>query len=297
MVNSATVQLLGDANPLNLSFNTNGTGWQTNGSVPSITNNVLVLTDGGGGEASSAFYTNAQYVGGAWTASFIYNSHGGGADGAAFILQTTNPAVVGGGGGDLGYANGIAGNSLAFEINVYPGNGQTIGIALATNGGTRVYQSIGTNVNVAGTNDILVTLNSSNGVLAVSLTDLKTSNSYSTNYATGSLASVLGGNVAYIGFSGADGGVTSIQTVSNFQFHSVLPPVKLSVSPMSGNSFVVSWPNADPTYVLQTNSSLTAGSWGTAPAPVTANGTNQVTVNVTGGNSQVFYRLLRVACP
>jgi hypothetical protein len=296
MVNSSVVQLQGDANPLNLGFNTNGIGWQTNGSVPSITNNVLVLTDGGGGEASSAFYTNAQYVGGAWNASFIYNSRAGGADGAAFILQTTNPAVVGGGGGQLGY-NGIAGKSLAFEINLYPGNGQTIGIAFATNGATGVYQATSTNVNVAGTNEILVNMNWSTGVLAVTMTDLKTSRTYSTNYTFGSLVGVLGGNLAYIGFSGADGGVTAVQTVRNFQFSSVLPPVALSVSPVSGNSFVISWPNADPTYVLQTNSSLTTGSWGTTPPPVTVNGTNQVTVNVTGGSSQLFYRLLRVACP
>ena len=293
MVNSRAVQLVGDANPLNLTFNTNGIGWQTNGSVPSITNNVLVLTDNGGGEASSAFYTNAQYVGGTWTASFIYNSHGGGADGTAFILQTTNPAVVGGGGGQLGY-NGIAGPSLAFEINLYNGNSQTIGIALVTNGATGVYQATGANVNVAGTNDIQVGINWSNGVMAVKLTDLKTLGTYSTNYTFGPLVSVLGGNLAYIGFAGGDGGVTSIQTVRNFQFHSILPGVGLSVSPRVGNSVVVSWPNIDSTYVLQTSSSLT-GSWATAPAPVLVNGTNQVTVDVTG-NTQLFYRLLRVPC-
>lgn len=295
MVNSSIVQLIGDPNPVTLTFNTNGIAWQTNGSVPNITNNVLVLTDGGGGEATSAFYTNAQYVGGTWNASFIYNSHGGGADGAAFILQTTNPAAVGGGGGQLGY-NGIAGNSLAFEINLYNGNNQTIGIAIVTNGLTGTYQATSTNVNVAGTNDILVNLDWNAGVLTAKLTDQKTLLSYTTNYTAGPITGVLGGNVAYIGFSGADGGISSVQTVKNFQFHSVLPAVNLKVSPMVGNSFVVSWPAADPTYVLQTNTSLTTPNWGNAPAPTTVNGTNQVTVNITPGNNTVFYRLLRVTC-
>jgi hypothetical protein len=293
MVNSSTVQLQGDANPLILGFNTSGIGWQTNGSVPNITNNVLVLTDGGGGQASSAFYTNAQYVGGAWTASFIYNSHGGGADGTAFILQTTNPAVVGGSGGQLGYA-GIGGNSLAFEINLFSGNNQTIGVTVTTNGRTGTYQTTGS-VNVAGTNDILVNLNWKDGVMGVTLTDAASLATYTTNYAIGSLVSLLGGNLAYIGFGGADGGVTSVQTVRNLQFHSVLPPVNLAVSRGAGNSFVISWPNADPTYVLQTNTSLTSLSWGIAPPPITVNGTNQITVTPTSG--QVFYRLLRVACP
>ena len=77
------MQLQGDGNPLNLGFNTSGTGWQTNGTWGLITNNVLLLTAGNNGETSSAYYSIAQYVGGAWNASYIYNSHGGGADGAA----------------------------------------------------------------------------------------------------------------------------------------------------------------------------------------------------------------------
>jgi len=70
LVNSSAVQLVGDANPINLSFNTNGIGWQTNGSVPKITNSVLVLTDGGGGEASSAFYTTPNM----WVAHGMHRS-------------------------------------------------------------------------------------------------------------------------------------------------------------------------------------------------------------------------------
>jgi hypothetical protein len=291
MVNSSAVQLQGDGNPLNLGFNTSGTGWQTNGTLAGITNNTLLLTDGNGGETSSAFYTIAQYVGGAWNASYIYNSHGGGADGTAFVLQTTNPAAIGGGGGQLGYT-GIAGGSLAYEINLYTGN--PLGAILATNGANGGYIPT-TPVSLTTTNDILVNLSWNAGVMTVTLTDQHTLATFTTNYNVGPLSSLLGGNLAYIGFTGADGGVASTQTVRDFQFHSVLPPVGLSLSPMTGSSFVISWPNADPTYVLQTNSSLT-GTWAAGPTPVTANGTNQVTVNVSG-NPQVFYRLLRVACP
>lgn len=293
LINSSTVVLQGDSYPTNITFNTDGTGWQTNGSVPLITNNVLRLTDGGGGEGSSAFFNVAQYVGGTWTASFTYNSNGGGADGTAFILQNmTNATALGGSGGSLGY-NGIS-NSVAFEINLYPGNGQTIGIGLGINGSTGVYQATGP-VSVNSTNPINVTLSWNSGVLAVTLKDAVTLATYSTNYTVGSLIPILGGNLAYVGFSGADGGVTSVQTVGNFQFHSTLPPVNLTVSPVTANSFVISWPTADPNYVLQMTSSLSAPAWAPAPAPVVVGGFNQVTVNVTG-NGQQFYRLLRVAC-
>ena len=217
--------------------------------MPTFTNNVLTVTDGAGGEASSAFYKTAQYVGGTWTASFTYNSHGGGADGAVFILQTTNATALGASGGGLGYA-GIN-NSLAFQINLYNGPG----IALAKNGTSGSYLPA-TPVNPASTNDINVTLNWANGVLSATLTDTGTAATYSTNYTVGSLLPILGGNVAYIGFSGGDGGVTSVQTISKFQFHSVLPPVALSVSPVTSGSFTISWPAADPTYPLQTTASL-----------------------------------------
>jgi hypothetical protein len=293
-ISTSVATLQGDPNPTNITFNTNGIGWQTNGSVPNITNNALTLTDGNSGESSSAFFEVAQYVGGTWTASFTYNSHGGGADGAAFVLQTTNATALGGGGGTLGYG-GIAGNSLAFEINLYGGNNETPGVAMATNGNTGIYMAAG-GVSTTGTNDIYVTLNFSSGVLAASLTDVVTGTNYSTNYNVGSLTSLLGGNVAYIGFSGADGGVSSFQTVSNFQFHSVLPPVALSVSPVTNNSFVISWSAADPTYQLQTSPSLSAPSWSAGPTPVLVGGVNQVTVNVTSGSGQKYYRLQRIVC-
>ena len=259
-----------------------------------ITNNALVLTDGSGGEASSAFYNIAQYVGGSWTASYIYNSHGGAADGTAFVLQTTNATALGGGGGQLGY-NGIAGGSLAFEINLYNGNNETPGIAISTDGVTGLYSSAAP-VSTTSTDDVAVTLNFANGVLSASLVDTTTGATYTTNHTVGSLSDLLGGNVAYIGFTGGDGGASSFQNVRNFSFQSVLPPVALSASPVTGNSSVISWSAADPTYHLQTTTSLSSPVWVAGPTPVVVNGVNQVTVNVKGGSAQQFYRLIRVVC-
>jgi len=295
MVNSSTVQLEGDGNPVNLGFNTSGTGWQTNGTWGQITNNTLLLTDGNNSETTSAYYSLAQYVGGAWNASFIYNSHGGGADGAAFVLQTTNPAALGGGGGQLGY-NGIGGLSMAYTINIYGGNPP--GACLVFNAQTATgnpYQPTGP-VSFTSTNDVYVNLAWANGVLTVTLNEPAISATFTTNYNVGPIFGVLGGNLAYIGFSGAAGGVNSTQTVRNFQFHSVLPSVAMSVKPASASTFNITWPNLDPSYVLQTNSSLqNAAGWAAAPAPVLANGTNTVTVTPAG--QQLFYRLLRNACP
>jgi hypothetical protein len=290
-VTTSQATLLGDPSPTNITFNGNGINWQTNGAVAIITNNTLLLTDNNGSEANSAFYNQAQFVGGEWTASFTYNSHGGGADGTAFVIQTTNTTALGGGGGQLGYT-GIGGGSLAFEINLYGPN--TPGIAIATDGVTMNYQPAGP-VSTTSTNDVYVVLNWANGVLTANLTEAVAGATYTTNKTIGSLTDLLGGNVAYVGFTGADGGVSSYQTVSNFSFHSVLPPVWLSASAVTGNSLVVSWPAADPTYQLQATSSLSAPSWTGGFVPVNVGGTNQVTVNVSSTAHQ-YYRLLRVTC-
>jgi hypothetical protein len=220
---SSVAVLQGDANPTNITFNTNGLGWQLNtvgaGGVPTLAGNVLELTDNTASEAASAFYGVAQYVG-SFTASFTYTGNGS-ADGAAFILQNSPAGInaLGGVGGSLGYA-GIT-NSLALEINLYNGNGENIGIALGTNGIAGAKYGATGPVSVNSGNPIQVGLKWVNGVLTVSLTDTKTLATYATNYTIGSLTPILGGSdLAYIGFSGADGGITSIQTVNDFEFNS-----------------------------------------------------------------------------
>ncbi|HTV42418.1 MAG TPA: LamG-like jellyroll fold domain-containing protein, partial [Candidatus Sulfotelmatobacter sp.] len=111
-----------------ITFETNGTGWKLNSvgteAVPTFTsNNVVELTDNNGGEASSLFYSTAQYVG-SFNASFVYQAGGGlAADGTCFILQNSPDSTnsLGGGGGQLGFY-GIT-NSVALEFNLYSPDG------------------------------------------------------------------------------------------------------------------------------------------------------------------------------
>jgi hypothetical protein len=293
---SSVAQLTGVSSVTNISFAGNGAGWSSNSigtdHLPLFTDNVLELTDGTGNEGDSTFYGSEQYVGGSWTASFIYSSASGSADGTAFILQPLGTNSLGAPGGDLAYGPNIT-NSFAFEINLYPGNGETTGIAVATNGNTHIYAATGP-VNVAGPDPIQVTLNWNNGVLGATLTDTATATTYSTNYVVGPLEGILGGNFAFVGFSGGDGGATSTQTISDFEFGSTFPVVKLSVSEGANNSVILSWPAADSNYELLVSSSLSNPSWANGPSPTTVGGNNQVTI--TTGSGQAFYRLVRNAC-
>jgi hypothetical protein len=297
---SSVATLQGDAYPTNITFNTNGTGWQVNGTAAStgIVSNVLTLTTSPtAGEDSSAFYSIPQYVG-SFTASFVYTGNGG-ADGTAFVIQN-GPAgdqAIGGGGGDLGYAPSVT-NSIAFEINLYSGNGEIPGVAAGTNGitfanGGSEYATPGS-IGLGSTDPILVKLNFANGVLSVWMQDTASLYTYSANYTYGSLVPFLNANLGYVGFSGSDGGATSTQTITDFQFQSVIAALPLTISPVANGSVTISWSAVDPNYQLQQTSSLTSPAWTDSAAPTVVNGTAKVTVNVSGATTE-FYRLTHVS--
>jgi len=278
--------------PAAVTFNTNGAGWQLNStdgeSVPTfVSNNVVELTDGGSLEASSLFYGSAQYVGD-FNAAFTYQVGGNmSADGACFILQNVpaGTSALGGDGGALGYS-GVS-NSIVLAFDLFNNAGP--GIAFETNGNTASYALTGS-VFIGSGDPIDVAVNYANGIFKVSLTDTITLGTFATNYAPGPLTAILGSDLAYVGFSGADGGLTSIQTISNFVFTPVVTPVSLAVSSLGKNSLSISWPAVNPNFELQTATNL-LGTWNVGPSPTEVNGTNYVTIT-PGGSGNIFYRLV-----
>src|SRR5207245_2114290 len=176
------------------------------------------LTDGIGSEASSVFLNYPQYVG-AFAASFTYQDiGGGGADGFAFVLHDSaaGPWALGAPGGSLG-CSGIT-PSVEVEFNIYSPNG--VGMALRTNGQTGApYGGTGP-VNVAGGNPISVSLSYDGTTLSITLRDTVTLAKFITN-AVLNISGILGTNTAYVGLTGADGGISSRQVISSFQFASL----------------------------------------------------------------------------
>ncbi|HEX3623822.1 MAG TPA: immunoglobulin domain-containing protein [Verrucomicrobiae bacterium] len=278
-------------------FNGNGLNWTVNQNAafmvyatPAFAGNVLTLTDGSGSEARSIFFNTPQYVG-AFQAAFTYQAGGNrAADGASFCIQNDprGPAAGGGGGGNLG-VSGIS-PSIELEFNLFTGNGQTVGYTVLTNGLTGASGANGNyhapgNVNVAGGDPINVTLNYANGQMALTFTDAVAHASFNTNLMVGDLTQLLGTNAAWVGFTGTDGGSTSIQTISNFSFTSI---PTAAIQSTAGN-ILLSWPGATPGFTLQQNGDLTTSNWVNATNSVgLTNSLNQVAVPAT---TNMFYRL------
>ncbi len=273
-------------------FAVNPADWVFNGygTRATLSSNVLTLTDGSLSEGRSAWYGWPQVITN-FSASFVYRDvNGGGADGFTFVLQNSpaGTAASGAGGGGLGYT-GIA-NSVALEFNIYSNN--TVGIALQS-GGTVAPPFTPTDpVNIASGDPIQVNISYSAGVAQLSLTDLTTL--ASTNFvldATASLGNtfenILGTNIAYVGFTGGDGGVASTQTISNFLF--TPPSLPLSVQRGASNTAVLSWTPPYNGFLLQSATSL-GGPWQYVTAPVNSvSGQYQTQAPASGGAR--FYRL------
>jgi hypothetical protein len=297
---SSTATVVGLTNvPPVIVFGDSGSNWSLNfgnNITPSITNDVLTLTDGIVDESSSAFYEIPQYIGG-FVASFTYQGTGPAplADGITFCMQNdpSGAAATGATGGDLGYYGILP--SAAFEINLFTGANGGSGIQLGSEGSTpdsvdptAFYAGTG-NVSLTSGDPIYVQLYYGQNILKVSLTDATAGTSFTTNYTT-NLEALAGGSSAFIGFTGGDGSDSSTQTVSNFEFSYSTPPMLSDARGTAAGTVVVSWPISISTmYVLQQSPSL-KGTWSNVNVtPQIVNGQNQVML--TPGGSPTFYRL------
>jgi Concanavalin A-like lectin/glucanases superfamily/Legume lectin domain len=308
---SSVASLTGLASIAPITFANNGAGWVTNTSVPMsttpyFTNDELFLCDGvAQGEASAAFWPIGQFVG-SFTASYVFTVHTyaiPSGDGATFMIQDSGGATneVGGIDGGIGY-NGIT-NSIALEMDFW-GNGSGnasagVGINAETNGityndgGGPLYGNTG-NISLDSGDPILFNLSWANGILAVNMEDQSTSAKYSTNYNLGDLVPLLGANLAYVGFSGANGDANSIIWISDFVFQpgvAAPPGVTLTVSKPVAGSIELSWPTSATGFAVYQAGSL-SGPWTASSAPVVVVGANNtVTISTSGASSTQFYRL------
>ncbi|HEY2588860.1 MAG TPA: autotransporter-associated beta strand repeat-containing protein, partial [Tepidisphaeraceae bacterium] len=211
-------------------FQLNSNGGNAASPVISSDNNTLTITDAdpNGGEARSAFYKTPISFSNAkgFTANFVYtNLSGNGnnpADGVTFTLQNDprGNTALGDSGGSRGYGGGAAiVNSAAVEFNIYGNSGR--GIAFGTNGSTPGTTATDP-VDLSNGDPIQVSLvyDGVGRTLMETLTDSANNNTFTQTLYGIDYQSLVGGNSAYVGFTGGTGGAVSTQTIGSFQFSS-----------------------------------------------------------------------------
>jgi hypothetical protein len=274
-------------------FNTNGGNWTANGTpagtptyVPSVAGNVLTLTTAVNGEATSFFFDTPMYIG-AFQAKFTYQDvTKNGADGMAFCLQNDprGLSAVGPGGNDLAYTGITPSAALGMELF---GEVGSVGWIYLTNGATAASYNSPFPVNLASGDPIDWTVTYNGSSITLTMFDETTSGAYTNTFSVGSLATVLGGDTAYIGFTGATGGYNALQNISNFSF----VPVPVLSAATSGKNVLLTWPTAIGGYVLEQSSSLSAPNWTALPGPYNlVGGHYQAVVPSAAGNQ--FFRLV-----
>jgi Bacterial lectin/Fibronectin type III domain len=218
---------------------------------------VLRLTDGGGGEAGSAFETSRVGVT-TFATTFTFRMYDGStpmADGMAFVIQGNSPTALGFSGGGLGYASDTPGgpqgipNSICIKFDLYDNAGEGIDSTglfvggdsptVPSGAGDVLVDLTNTGIDLHSQDAFQVTLAYNGTTLTETITDTVTRATFSTNY-TVNIDVLLGGNVGYAGFTGGTGGLTTTADVQTWTYQFTEPTTSNSsttpVAPTSSTS-------------------------------------------------------------
>jgi LysM repeat protein len=184
----------------------------------SVTGGLLQLTDGGADEERSAWFTTKVPVQ-AFTTNFTFQQTNASADGMAFVIQGNNIWSLGDPGGGLAY-QGIS-NSVAVKFDLYNNAGEgSDSTGIYTDGAAPTVPAVdlsSTGINLHSGDTMAVQMVYNGTTLTMTLTDTVT-NASVTEVFTVNIPSVVGGNTAYVGFTGSTGSETATQNVLSWTY-------------------------------------------------------------------------------
>jgi hypothetical protein len=230
-VASGTYTISANGNPyVNYASGFSSTGLALNGSAK-LNGTRLRLTDGGGTEAGSGFYTTPLNIQ-SFTTDFSFQLTNPNADGITFVIQNVGTTALGPSGGGLGYGPDTPGgsggipSSVAVKFDLYNNDGEgTNSTGLYTDGASPTIPAttLGGNVNLHSGDVFNVHITYSGTTLTMTITDATTPADTFTTSWTVNIPSTVGANTAYAGFTGGTGGMTATQDILSWTFTSGAP--------------------------------------------------------------------------
>lgn len=193
-------------------------------------------------QAGSAWFTTPQNIQ-TFTNDFSFTLSSGSSigDGFTFVIQNAGTKALGPSGGGLGYGpnspGGTASNAIKtsvavkFDLHGNAGEGAN-STGLYTDGAspTTPATSLGSAVDLHSGHVMNVHMTYVGTTLTMTITDVPTAKTFTTSW-TVNIPSVVGGNTAYVGFTGGTGGQTAIQEILSWNFsNTVRTPVTYQTS-------------------------------------------------------------------
>ncbi len=192
-------------------------GLQFNGGGASYAGTNLQLTDGKNFESTSVYFPQKVGVTG-FTTQFTYQATNPQDGGITFVIQNSGTNALGPQGSALGY-QGIK-PSVAFALTLWDPNKQAPSslIGVFTNGANPVQlQAAPGGLDFHTGDPFLVNLTYAGKTLTVKITDTVTKGSGQASFPV-DIATTLGGNTAYVGFTAATGDHSAIQNIQNWTY-------------------------------------------------------------------------------
>ncbi|HLH27549.1 MAG TPA: hypothetical protein VKW77_01460, partial [Acidimicrobiales bacterium] len=188
-----------------------------NGSA-SISGSRLRLTDGGLGEAASAYWQAPLDIV-KFNTAFSFQLTNPQADGFTFTIQNAGPGALGASGGALGY-QGIS-PSVAIKFDLYDNAGEgTDSTGLYIDGASPTVPAIdlsGTGIDLHSQHVFDVSISYDGATMKVTETD-ETTQATATQTYTVDLPQILGDTAAYVGFTGGTGGLAAVQDILGWSY-------------------------------------------------------------------------------
>lgn len=227
-------------------------GLTLNGSAVATNDTRLQLTNGGVSQAGSVFW-NAPINIQSFTTNFEFQLSNAQGNGFTFTIQNMGPTALGGDSAGLGYQDIQKSVAVKFNFYNYENEGSD-STGIYTDGEPPVLPTTdisSSGIQLGSGDSIQAKITYDGTTLTLTLLDLVTNDTFTMSQAI-NIPQVVGGNTAYVGFTGGTGGLSASQKI-------------------------LTWTYSTQTVTAQSSFSLAGG---TIPA-IAAGGTGSSTITIT----------------